>query len=97
MLHHYRCRCLLVCILTKDELEDIVEDKITPSPIWQELENLRVVHRSLFLVHLNMSAISVPCSFHFVHTNKAPVTRIRIPPCSDDGCESRVDIWCLTF
>lgn len=30
-------------------------------------------------------------------TNSAPVTNIRIPPASEEGCASRVDTACLTF
>jgi hypothetical protein len=30
-------------------------------------------------------------------TRRAPVTRIKIPPFSEEGCASRVDTACLTF
>jgi hypothetical protein len=38
--------------LTKDQLEDIVEDVVASSSIWQELETLAVVHWPLLLIDL---------------------------------------------
>jgi hypothetical protein len=38
--------------LTKDKLEDVVEDEVASGSVWQKLEALAVIHRSLLLVHL---------------------------------------------
>lgn len=33
---------------------------------------------------------------HVSHTNRAPVTKIKIPPSGLEGWASRVATWCLT-
>ena len=39
----------------EDELEDVVEDVVASSTIWDKLESLGVVHWSLLLINLYQS------------------------------------------
>jgi hypothetical protein len=49
---------LLMGCSTKDELEYVVEDKIAPSTVRQELKSLTVAHGLLFLIDLMQQLVS---------------------------------------
>lgn len=53
MTRQFQCALLLLCVY---QLEDIVEDEVTASAVWEQLKHLRIIHRPLLFVNLSSRA-----------------------------------------
>ena len=89
---HHHDKHLLI-----DQSEGVVEHKVAACAVRKKLEDLGVIHRSLFLVDLQSDQYvnqGCPNKVSFLLpglTSNAPVTMTSIPPLSFEGCASSVD------